>query len=309
MGAFFVCSMMILTQAVVQPLPVLADTTLDGGFNLSAVRASIKPVEIGRVLALDESRPPKWRLCQWGTGYSLEGVAPTVVPGDTRVLANAAKEVVVFPGGLAGDGLRLTVHGGVEYGDALRVQGQAWPHLLVEQKIQNLGLDGLASLNFALEFRVDQCVPETDKGMDPALHTAHITAFWTVHNRNAQSGDFQDMIWFGVPLFDARYPVPHGHQAVDAGQADASGKFICTLEGARFHDGPVTIGAWHGITCDLLPLLEEALEASQSKGFLKDTRIKDLAVTGFNLGWEVPGTYDCAVHFKHLKLDAVAAGD
>lgn len=305
MVAFLVWSMMSLTRAGLQPLPILTDTALEGGFYLSAVRASMKPVEIGRVLASDESLPPKWRLCQWGTGYSLEGVSSTVVQGDSRVLANAAKEVVVFPGGL---GLRLAVYGGVEYGGLLRAEGQAWPHLLVEQKITDLGLDGLLALNFALEFRVDTCVPATDKRMDPALHTAHITVYWTVHNRNFQSVDYQDMIWFGVPLFDARHPIPPGYQAVDAGQVDASGKFICTMEGARFYEKPVEIGAWNRITCDLLPLLEEALEASQSKGFLRDTKTKDLAVTGFNLGWEVPGTYDCAVHLKHLKLDAVTAG-
>lgn len=309
MTAFLIVNVVFLMSANMQAEPVLKDMACDGGFRLSAVQSSMRPVEIGRVLAGDILLEPKWRLCQWGTAYSLEGVASTVSSQGARALANAAKEIVVFQGGLSGDGLRLAVHGGVEYGEQLRAQGQPWPHLLVEQKIDDLRLERLGTLNFALEFRVEICVSATDRQMDPSLHTAHITAFWNVHNRNAQSKDFQDMIWFGVPLFDARYPIPPGHQAVDAGKADATGKFIYTVPGARFYDKPVKPGEWNKVACDLLPLLGEALEASRAKGFLKNTTKDDLAITGFNLGWEVPGSYDCAILLRHLKMDAVSSGE
>jgi len=284
---------------------VLEDATLDGGFRLSAVRSSANPVEVSRVLAVDNTREAAWRLCQWGTRFSLEGCAETVTDAGARCLANQAKEVVIYPGGLAGEGVRLAVNGGVEYGDSLRAQGQAWAHLLVEQKLEGPRLNEVTGLEFALDFCVESCKAATDKPMDPGLHTAHITAFWTIHNVNAGSPDHNDMIWFGVPLFDARYPVPHGHQAVDTGQADATGKFICTIEGARFYPGPVTVGAWNVLRCDLVPLIAEALQASKSKGFLEHTALEDLALTSFNLGWEVPGSYDCAIHVRHLRLDAL----
>ena len=91
---------------------------------------------------------------------------------------------------------------------------------------------------------------------------------------------------------------------VDGGKADATGKFICTIEGKRFFDGDTGDGAWHTIDCDLLPLMREALTASQTKGFLEATAFEDLVLTSFNLGWEVPGTYDCAITLKGLSLTA-----
>lgn len=292
-----------------QAVSILEDPGFQGGFRLSAVRSSAQPVEVGRVLALNDTAEPKWRLCQWGTKFSLEQAVEERTVAGARRLANAAKEAIVYPGGLEGGGLRLAVNGGVEYGDQPRVQGQPWVHLLIEQNLNKVRLSGMKSLEFSLEFRVEACKPATDKPMDPGLHTAHVTAFWTIHNANPASADFNDMIWFGVPLFDARYPVPPGHQAVDAGQADASGKFICTIEGSRFYSAPVAVGTWTPLRCDLVPLIAEALNASRTKGFLTNTKTEDLVLTSFNLGWEVPGTYDCVLHARHLALEAIPRCD
>ena len=148
-------------------------------------------------------------------------------------------------------------------------------------------------------------VPAVDEPLDPGLHTAHVTAFWTIHNRNPGSPDYRDMIWFGIPLYDARHPIPPGHQALDVGKDDATGKFICTLEGSRFHREPTGNGAWHTIDHDLLPLIQEALAASQAHGHLMQTRFEDLAATSFNCGWEVPGPYHCAIRLRNLRLEAL----
>ena len=138
------------------------------------------------------------------------------------------------------------------------------------------------------------------------LHTGQITAFFAIQNQNASSADFRDMIWFGLPMFDVRYDLPPGHQAVDKGKGDATGKFICTLPGSQFYDGPTGDGGWHQLRGDLVPLVKEALAASQAKGFLTDTKFEDLAPTSFNLGWEVPGPYDCEITLKGLSLVGVA---
>ncbi len=62
-------------------------------------------------------------------------------------------------------------------------------------------------------------------------------------------------------------------------------------------------GKWHKLECDLLPLVCEALEAAQVRGFLNNTRLADLAITSFNLGWEMPGPYDCAIQLRALALE------
>jgi hypothetical protein len=287
-----------------QTFSLFDDLSLQHGFRLSAVRSTMKPVETGSVLVLDPAQAPNWRLAQWGTRFSLASVEEETLADGTRVLSNAGKTVKVFPGGLGGDGVLLAVNGGAEYDNALRKQGEPWPHLLVEYCFRTgLFLRDLSALNFQVEFRIEQCAPATDKPLASDLHTAQISAFWTIHNKNRESSDYNDMIWFGVPLFDARFDVPQGHQAVDSGKDDATGKFICTIAGERFWSGPVNDGQWHTLACDLLPLIREALALSQAKDFLTDSAFEDLSPTTFNLGWEVPGPYDCAIHLRALKLE------
>ncbi len=276
------------------------DAALEHGFRLSATRSSAQPNEIGVVLAGDGEAEPHWRLAQWGTRDSLEGVPPRR-DGDAWVLGNAAQTLKVFRDGLAGEGVWLEVDGIAQFDGALRAEGVAWPHLLVEQSFGE-GLPIGEALRLQLQFRIDHCRADPRLSPDPGLHTAQISAYFTVHNVTPAHPAQGDMIWFGIPLFDARDEVPRGHQALDRGQPDASGKFICTLPGERFWHAPTGKGDWHTLDTALAPLLREALAASQAHGHLADSTLDDLALTSFNLGWEVPGPYACAVHVRGLRL-------
>ena len=300
--AFYLALIPPLDAEHQQPFSFFNDLQLTYGFRLSAVRSSFSPNEVKNIFVADDSQTPLWRLAQWGTRFSLESAEEQVLPDGTRILENEGKTVKILPGGLAGEGVYLQVNGGAEYGDRLRQYGEAWPHLLIEQKLHARPFAEFTAVPFTVEFRVEKCDAATDTPMDNGLHTAHITAFWTVHNINKSSKDHNNMIWFGVPLYDVRYPNPRGHQALDVGQADATGKFICTIPGVRFFDEPIAIGNWYALSCDLAPLIQEALAASQAKGFLTDTKYEDLAATSFNLGWEVPGTYDCGITLRNLSL-------
>ena len=298
----------ITAHAENPPSPLLRDLALEGGFHLSAVSTADPPLEIGNVLAGVPGAAPQWRLAQWGTRWNLLPAPETVSADGARTRSNEGKRVTVLPGGLAGEGVVLGVNGPAEYPDGPRKHGEPWPHLLVEQKIsRDDPLTAYAALPFRVSFRVDRCDGPPPGEADPGLHTAHITAFWTAHNANRASAGQGDMLWFGVPLFDARHPLPPGHQAEDAGQPLASHKFIYTVEGSRVQEGPVKLGEWRTISCDILPLLRDALETAAARGFMKDSRFGDLRLTSFNLGWEVPGSYDCEITLKGLGLDAVPA--
>ncbi|MBX3179085.1 MAG: hypothetical protein KF886_17150 [Candidatus Hydrogenedentes bacterium] len=285
---------------------VFRDLALEGGFRLSNVTTAHEPLELGAILATSGAADPAWRLAQWGTRFNLLPAPDRIGPAGARIRENEGKAVTIHPGGLSGKGVTLEVRGGAEYGGKLREKGQLWPHLLVEQRMPDgLRLADKGRMPFTLAFRVDHARPATAETLDPSLHTTQVTAYWTMNNHNPDSADYRDMIWFGIPLFDARQDIPKGHQAVDAGAPGATGKFICTLPGDRFYDAPTGNGAWHRIEADLVPLVKEALAASQAHGFLKDTTFEDLHATSFNLGWETPGPYDCAITLKGLSLQAV----
>lgn len=296
------------THAGAPRFSLLDDLALEGGFDLSAVSTAESPLEIGNVLSGAPNGAPQWRLAQWGTRWNLLPAPETVSADGARTRSNEGKRITVLPGGLAGEGVVLGVNGPAEYPDGPRKHGEPWPHLLIEQKLsRETRLAAYSALPFRVSFRVDRCDGPPAGEADPGLHTAHITAFFTAHNANRDSAGHGDMLWFGVPLFDARHPIPPGHQAEDAGQPLASHKFIYTVEGRRVQEGPVKMGEWRTISCDLLPLLREALETAAAKGFMKDSRFGDLRLTSFNLGWEVPGSYDCEITLKGLGLDAVPA--
>lgn len=297
-----------LCLLVVNALPaeeVFRDREFAGGLNVSAPNSSATPIEQGVILQNNPNVRNEWRLAQWGTQFNLKDATAKALPDGTRIIRNAGKTVKIYSGGLTGEGIILGVNGGAEYGGLARKEGQPWPHLLLEQQVpKDFRLSEIASLPFKLDFRVEGCKSAIDAPLDPALHTAHITAYWTLHNRNASSPDNGQMIWFGVPLFDARHEIPQGHQAVDT--AVENGKFICTIEGSRFYDRPTGDGRWQKIDCDLIPLMKEALAASQAQSFLTNTKFEDLYVTSFNLGWEVPGPYNCEITLKNLSLDRKA---
>ena len=304
MKKFYILPLLLLIASVSTfASELFTDLKLTQGLNLSAVNSDATPLILGPILQQEDGQKPAWRLAQWGTRFSLEGASSMVMNDGTRAMKNAAKEVIIHPGGLAGDGVTLTVNGGVEYGGTLRKKGEPWPHLLLEQRFETaVRLADYGQARFSLDFRVARCAVATEEAVDPGAHTGQITAFFTVHNKNAESPDFNDMIWFGLPMFDARYDLPPGHQALDIGKDDATGKFICTLPGKDFYEGATGDGQWQSLRGDLVVLLKEALAASQAKGFLTTTRFEDLRLSSFNLGWEVPGPYNCEITLKGLSL-------
>lgn len=290
-------------QAMADSEEIFQDLSLKQGLKLSAVKSSIRPLELRPIMSIEPTQPPQWRLAQWGTRFNLQSATMHSSKTGARTMSNKGKTITIHPGGLSGDGVMLAVKGAIEFDGKLRQQGEAWPHILLEQRMpKEFKVANFSSLAFTLKFRVDQCENTTDLELVRSRHSAQITAFFAIRNTNPKSKDFRDMIWFGLPLFDARVDIPKGHQAIDGGKDDATGKFICTLKGDRFYNRPTGDGTWHTLQADLIPLIQEALALSQAKGFLKDTQFSDLQPSSFNLGWEVTGPYDCAITLKHLSL-------
>jgi hypothetical protein len=177
-------------------------------------------------------------------------------------------------------------------------------HLLIERRLPTpIQLGTVQRMPLSLEMRILYSKPDPTLAakLDPSRHTAQVSMFWTVHNMTPGSRDYQDMIWFGIPLFDARHDIPPCYYAIDSGKADASHKFICLLDGNRFWTGRTSDGVWRKLDVDLTPLLREGLAIAQQHGHLKNTQFDDLAITTFNCGWEIPGPYDAAIEIRNLS--------
>jgi hypothetical protein len=300
-------SVMVQTSEATLGREFLADPAFERGFTLTAASHPSPKVEIGVLQTKPgpESDGPAWRMAQWGTRELLEPGFCQEMGDGQWVAKNRAKEVIVKRFGERKTGLRLEVHGDYEYDGRMRAAGEPWPHLLIEQRFDKpIVPKDRKTLTFSMEARIPLCKPApwSEGRRDPGLHTAQVSAFWTVHNVTKGNPDCGDMIWFGIPVFDARHEIPPEYYALDTGKADATGKFICLLDGRRFWKHRTGDGSWQELDTDLLPLLREALTLAQQHGYLKNTAYEDLSIDSFNLGWEIPGPYDAAFEFRGLSM-------
>lgn len=285
------------------------DPTFERGMLLTAASHPAPKVETGVLQTVEKpfSEPPCWRLAQWASRFLLEpGVC---IPSDDHAwVAETPGKKVVFTWSKGVADVLLEVRGGTEYDNKLRKEGEAWPHLLVEQAFPSgIRLASLKKLKFNIAMRIPHCVAVSglEGKLNPGLHAAQVSAYWTIHNKTEGNPDCNEMIWFGIPFFDSRNDIPPPNYALDFGKSDASGKFICLLDGKRFYTGRTGDGKWHQVDADLVELIREALSISQKHGYLTHTRFEDLVITSFNLGWEIPGPYNAAFEFRELSMRAI----
>jgi len=291
--------------------PVFGDFSFRQGFLLSYPhaargRAAAATLDLGRAEA-----QPLWRLCQWGTKYSLADTP--CVPGAQGDVCyeNQGKRVVVGGPDAPRRDLILEVRGQAEYGARPRQAGEGWPHLLVEQDATRpFRIDALERLTLSVRLRLLHCtnhMAATD--YNPGLHAAQFQMFLIVKNINPQAKDRGDYFWFGVPFFDNRHDSPPAYMAQDAGKSDATGKFIYTVAAQSVGVKPLTSGRWVAVEANLLPHIQRGLAEAVARGYFEAGDEQDYAVVNMNLGWEIPGTFDAAMQIRDLAISALGKGN
>ena len=140
------------------------------------------------------------------------------------------------------------------------------------------------------------------EAFDETLHTAQAPFYLMVRNRNKDSKDYGLGLWVGIPTFDYRYQRLADEETVhwDVGTAT----YIYTIP-PRTVWGDVNLGdgKWHKADKDILPMVQRAVEAMREKGSFTDSRWEDLAITGMNFGWEIPGTFDAELKVRGMSLE------
>lgn len=281
---------------------LISDPAFLSGFNVLAPQPGQRLV-LAKVSGLADSGEPWWDLAQWNSRFpEVQGPEPTP-QGGVRY-ANQSKEIIVSPPGSPDAGLTLAVDAGAEYANHIRMEGEPWVHLLVEQQFARpAGLSHLQSLYLTLEYRLLRSTLVDPERYDPRIHAAQFTLFLTVQNKNRSSTGFGDFYWFGVPIYDNRYTVIPHYEAQDFA---GSGKFIFTPASDNFTSQPASIGEWIHVAKDILPMIKAGLEDAWAKGYLANSHdISDYYVTSMNVGWEVPGPFSVAMQLRNLSLVAV----
>lgn len=282
----------------------IADPKFEKGIHLKGAESGI-PVS-GQVLyPFGTSRQqPVWELAEWSSRHLLHQ-SQMINRFGMKIYENEAKRIsferkahTVF--------VRLDVNTSEEY-DHPRRSNEPWTHLLMEQEfVDKKYLKDMDKLILCFEGRLTQCESAMPDGIfDPALHTAQFQLFLVVQNRNPQSPKYGDFLWFGIPFFDYRFKKMGVYAAQDKGKDDATGKFIYSLATEDFMQGSFHDKEWIRIEQDLKPFILDAVSLAKDRGYLTGSSIDDLAMSGMNLGWEVPGIFKVGFEFREFDLIGV----
>jgi len=291
------------------PVALIADPRFERGLRVWKPAPGAKREE-GTIEPPSATGAPVWGLAQWYSRFTLAGARREPLPSGSVRFFDGAKAVTFGASGSPEADIILALDARTEYGDRAPAQGDAWPHLLVEQPlVEHPTIATLQSVPFRIEYRLLKSQPFHLPGWDDRRHTAQFTLYITIQNGNRQSAGFGDYLWFGVPMYDARYRLPRHFAALDRSSPKkrGTGKFIYNPGGETYATKPAQDGDWVAIDRDLLPLMREALTAAWAGDYLKDSRDPaDYQLGGMNMGWEVTGPLDVAMQVRNFGIAARA---
>ena len=70
---------------------------------------------------------------------------------------------------------------------------------------------------------------------------------------------------------------------------------------SEIEEGVIAVSYTHLI----YPFIKNAFETCKKNGYMDGSHFNDLAISSMNVGWEVPGTFDCGILFECPSLTAV----
>ncbi|QHI69166.1 hypothetical protein [Tichowtungia aerotolerans] len=252
---------------------------------------------------------PAWKLAQWNSQASVYGQSPSVLQSGAYQWANLYKAIVMGPTNTADSDLKLTVNSINEHNGVYQTNNDERPAMLVSQKISEPnGHIGVASpwisemteLNFNVDAKLCYANHIYTNGYNSLIHAAQFLVYFTVQNLNTSSLDYGEYLWFGLRLYDDRVDLPGLAVKEDIG----TGKLIYNIGIEPFCTNGLALGAWKNISGDLLPYVEDALDAAWQLGYLTNSMTyNDYKIGAMNMGWEVPGLSCVAMQVKNFGLE------
>ena len=273
---------------------------------------------------LNLKEKPDWRICQWASRFPFHDLNNELHEFDYRfynlgggkyVYDNKSKRVGVDTE--IGQ-LDLTLRASNCYKKP-REEGQEWPHLLVERDIGEVGnpsdltcLNNMDKLIVNMDVKVNDYKDCMGDSANWDLHAIIFIFYLQIANYNLETKQFDDMIWFGLPIWDNRWAFTPEQSFPDAGtKASATDKWIYNIPTKTFFskennlytpEGEKIIGEWKNLNIDVLPIVKKALAEAQKNGYMVNSRFENLCVNGMYFGFESCGTYDASISIKNFDI-------
>ncbi len=288
---------------------LLDDTSFKNGFGLKGVSTTMGG-KVFRHLTTDNLDVSyNWNMAQWWTKYDFQYANYNVVDG-VHVYSNESRTVKVDT---ANKSLYMQLAASKEY-DRPRKNGENWPHILIEQTSSNIQRVANASkVIVSIDFTIISCeMKMSSSEYSPNDHAAQFLWYFTLTNLlpdgyvDTDLGKHGDYFWFGIPLFDSRYP--NGvdeYKHVDSGFVGATNKLIYSLSNKTYLNNPIEFGKEYHIEIDILPYLKEAFIYGVTNGALSNCQWGNMYLGYMNLGWELPGTFDVESEIKNISCKVI----
>ncbi len=237
--------------------------------------------------------------------FDIPAMGITGQDGDFYTLTNRSGSKFISVNPQTGE-YNLNVDTSKEYIDqttgepVIRQNGEDWVHMIIQQSPGVVYLSQVESFIMELDFTVT-----CNEVYDGSVGAAQFQWIFTIHDKASDLGDY---MWFNVALFDNRYEIYPGYGAGDGGKADATGKYIYAPSGQELFPetgGKVEIGKTYHVKLDLKAYMYEAFQAAQKNGALPQSKWEDMAVNGFNIGWEVSNLSKVGVNIQNMSLRVV----
>lgn len=249
---------------------------------------------------------PLWLGAQHGDIYGLNDIynkttsnKPTYENG-YYTFEDTSKKLSVNPDVGA---LYLELNTSKEYTRPRRDKEQ-WCHILIEQGFNEaVHVSEAEKITLTADLEMKKLINYmSDSEYNEGLHTIQYVMYLVIKSEAAlDAGDF---FWFGITFYDYRYRDTGWPEKgmVDAGGAGATSKFIYHMPGIELLPNGLPLNEKQEVNIDLKSYIGDALVMATSMGKFTHSTINDLTFQSMNLGFEIPGTFDCGIELSNFGL-------
>ncbi len=272
---------------------ILQDADFEDGFCILGMDSAIDGTTVYKTVQFGEDAPV-WRVGQWWSAHNLKD--GTESNTDTAYsLTDPHKSLTLDKTSHA---LVLALDASQDIAQSSTTPPAKWPHFLLEQSIDRgvCPLKGAESVTAKLAFTMEKC---DDLRNGNGLH-GQFSWFIYIADTNPESEGYNNFLWFGINLYCP--PNQHSFSYSSQDMANGPGNFIYSLASNDVFRRPVQVGKQTAFELDILPVVKEALEVAQSRGFMIGTTVEDCAITGMNLGWEMFDRWDVRVSIDDIGI-------
>lgn len=294
---------------------LLLDNTFQNGFSVSPASGSrqddgwIPDDRWARDVDLrygEGDGPISWLVAQHGDIYSLNDKYSKYAGGQPDyesgyyTFYDESKKMSVNP---STGSLYLELNASKEYVRP-RKPGEQWCHLLLNQGfLRVVSLSEVSAVDFTIDLELKKWEDHMEGQANRDVHACQFLMYLVIKSEAAL--DANDFFWFGIPFFDNRYPngLPESGM-VDAGGAGATSKFIYGMPSSDYLPNGLPLNSKQSVNVDIKPYIGNALVRARSMGYFVNSELNDLTFQAMNIGFEIPGTYDCGIEISNFTLTA-----